>query len=64
MSTEYQIAKTDEAELCVLEHSNMFDIYLARNDRDGSDLQLRNLSLEELKAVRDKLTQVIGYFEW
>lgn len=65
MSTDYNLlpARKDNGknELYILEHSNVFDITLSDNEFD--QYSICDLTLEELKAIRDKLSDVISYFE-
>ena len=64
MSTDYNLLHTPQdvlPELSVLEHSNKFDIFL--QDRPHDWCVIEDLTLEQLKSVRDKLSQVISYFE-
>lgn len=62
MSTDYILVKQGATELSVLEFSELFDIIM-RDEGLRDSFVISDLSLEELKAVRDKLSQTISYFE-
>jgi hypothetical protein len=66
VSTEYRLAETQEAQLSVLEHSNIFDIYMSAVDLEELDdvfINIPDLTLAQLREIHRKLGEVISYFE-
>ena len=68
MSTDYELKTKQGVELSILEHSNTFDVIMFEEGDDffedqDVDVSMKNLSLDELKAIAQKVVNVISYFD-
>lgn len=66
MSTNHVLLRNNEAELALLEQSDMFEIWTI-STKKSDDPPIRDifdkLTLYDLKKIRDKLSEVISYYE-
>lgn len=72
MSTEHLVKKipnefAGDSELTIFEHSGEFDICLDVNlfgdDSLATSVEISDLTLEELKGIRDRISEIISYYE-
>lgn len=66
MRTDYTIFKKQDSVMEITEHSNNFDIAVGEGNIDRCEpfwSEMNNLTLEELKDINQKLTNVISSFD-
>lgn len=65
MITNHGLLTNDEAAIGVFEYSNLFTVWIvsADDNLDQFSASIDNLSLDDLKKLRDKLSVIIGYYD-
>lgn len=62
MSTDYVLINKLGRELEITEHSSLFDINLCEGfEQNWADI--RDLTLEDVKLINQRLTNIISYFD-
>jgi len=60
MSTEYILISKGGVEITVLEHSNLFNIYIEGEDKGYN---ITNLSINDMKSVVQNMVNIVSYFD-
>ncbi|MCP3683625.1 MAG: hypothetical protein GY861_13140 [bacterium] len=62
MSTDYSLMYKLGYELDITEHSTLFDITLCEG-REQSWAEISDLTLDEVKLINQRITNIISYFD-
>lgn len=63
MSTNYEVIDKDGNGVEITEHSCLFDINIYNGTIEPEWCEVNDLTLEDLKEVNQKITNIISYFD-